>query len=486
LIFKCNNRFASDFIPTVYDIVGFSFFTCYRSLLVNYDFLLTCFFRTFAVDFKVKKAIHTVFCFLFVLPLTAQTIYRLPVNELFERGLQNSVVIQASMVNTQIADEKTGIAKNRRLPDVAAGGSFGYVGTPVVLNPNLSFLERSEVPRWGQNYQIVAIQPLYEGGRIKNEIKRSELEKEMAQLSLEKDKSNLKLWLIAKYLDLFNLYKQRDVYAQTIEEAKKRVHDIEKMKEQGIVTTNDVLRSKLLLTNYNLAYTEIDNNITLASQQLDIVLGMDETTILQPDSSFLTPMPDLKLENDYVTQAYAQYPDLKIAQTTISLAQNALQTVKADYLPTLSLQASAALTRPIPYIVPVQDRFVNTWGITLNLSYSLSALFNMKHNSNVAKQHIRLQELAQEQQQQTVRIEIKAAWLKHQEAGERIKALEESLAQSNENYRIEKNKYFNQLTILTDLLDATTTQLNAELQLTAAKTNAIYTYYQLLKASGNL
>ena len=434
----------------------------------------------------IYKGCFIVFCFLFRLSLSAQTIYTLPVEELFDRGIQNSVAIQASIVKTQISDEKTALAKNKQLPHIAVDGSFGYVGTPVIFNPDLSFLKRSERTNWGQNYQIAARQPLYEGGRIRNEIKRSELEKEMAELSLQNNKSDLKLWLIGKYLDLFNLYKKRDVYAQNIEEAKKRLHDIEKMKEQGVVTTNDVLRSKLLLTNFDLAYKETTNDIILVSQQLDIVLGMDETILIQPDSSFLTIYMKIQPENEYLNQAYLQHPGLKIAQTNISLAQNALQLTKADYLPALSLGAGAGLARPIPYLIPVEDLFIHTWGVTLNLSYNLSAFFDKKHNTNAAKQQIQLQGLFQEQQKQTIRTEIRAAYLKHQEAEDRIKALQESLIQSQENYRIQNNKYFNQLAILTDLLDATTTQLNVELQLTAAKTNAIYTYYQLLKASGNL
>jgi len=434
----------------------------------------------------VKKSVSTILCFLFGLSISAQSVYTLSVNDLFDKGIQNAVAIRAAQVKTQISNEKLSLAKNKRLPHIGIDGMAGYVGTPVILNPDLSFLERDEIPKWQQNYQIGAVQPLYEGGRIQNGIKKSELEKEISQLSLEKDKSELKLWLIGKYLDLFNLYKKRDVYALSIEEAKKRVHDVEKMKGEGIITTNDVLRSRLLLTNYNLTYKEIENDIIIVSQQLDIVLGMDETTVLQPDSTFLTSYVELKPENEYVNQAYLQHPDLKIAQTNISLAQNAFQLLKADYLPTFSLEAGTAMTRPIPYLVPVEDFYFYSWGVSLNMSYNLSSLFDKKHNSNAAKQQIQLQGLYQEQQKQTIRTEIKAAYLKHQEAEDRIGALQESLTQSRENYRIEKNKYFNQLTILTDLLDATSTQLNVELQLTAAKTNAIYTYYQLLKASGNL
>jgi outer membrane protein TolC len=434
--------------------------------------------------YQLKKSILLIFIVL-SFPLAAQS-HRLTVDELFERGIENSLAIQASVIKTQLLDDKESLAKNKRLPDIALGGLVGYVGTPLILDKDLSYLKQSETPDWKQNYQLSVTQPLYQGGRIKKGIERAQIEKEIAQLSLQKDKSDLKLWLMSRYLDLFNLYKRKEVYAQHIEESKNRLQDIENMKVEGMITNNDVLRSKLTLTNDELAYTETGNDIILVSQQLDIVLGLDENTLLEPDETFLSSNLLVMPETEYVNQAYAQYSDMQIAGMNIALAKNNLSLTNADILPVLSLQASNTLARPIPSGTPAQDLFLNAWGVTLNLSYHLSPLFDRKYTTNIAKRQINLQELAQEQQGQTIRTQVKAAYIKHQEAGNRVKALEESRVQANENYRIVKNKYFNQLAILTDLLDANTVQLNAELQLTAAKTNAIYTYYQLQKVSGNL
>lgn len=417
---------------------------------------------------------------------SAQSDYQLTVDELFTRGLENSIAIQSAVVKTQLSADKVSLARNKQLPDISVGGAFGFVGTPTILDTDLSFLKHSDTPDWKQNYQITVTQPLYQGGKIRNNISRSQLEEEIAKLSLQKDKAELKYWLIGKYLDLFNLYKKRDLYTQNIEEAKIRLRDIEKMKEQGMITTNDVLRSKLTLTNYQLAYDESINDIALVSQQLDIVLGLDEALILEPDDNLLSAAMDLKDEAYYVEEAYALYPDLQIANSNIELARNNLEITKSDYLPNLSLQVSNALVRPIPYVVPTQDLFVNSWGVTLNLSYRISAWFDKKHSMGSAKRQIQLQELAKDQQMQTIRTAVKTAYLKHSEALNRIKVLEESVTQADENYRVMKNKYFNQLSILTDMLDANSVQLNAQLQLTTAKVNAVYTYYQLQKISGNL
>nr|WP_297167251.1 TolC family protein [uncultured Dysgonomonas sp.] len=413
--------------------------------------------------------------------------YKLSLEELFQKGIEHSIIVQSTYLKTEIANEKNSLAKNKRLPDVAIVGQFGYVGTSTILDKDLSFVKHPSAPDWRQNYQLSAVQPLYEGGRINNGIKKSELEQEIARLSLNQDKANLKLWLVSKYLDLYNLYKQRDIYAISIDEARRRLQDIRKMREEGMITSNDVLRSEIELTNFDLFYQETTNNIALVCQQLSIALGMDEGIVYEPDSAFLSSQMNIdKSIEDYIQTAYLEYPQMRIAKTNIALAKNNLEITKADYLPSLSLQIGNTFQRPLPNTSPVQDLFIDSWGITLNLSYKISSLFDRKHSLSMAKTQINLQELAEEQQRQNIRGIVKSAYLKHQEALMRVKLLETSVEQANENYRIVDTKYFNQLAILTDLLDANTIQLEVELKLTAARTNAVYTYYQLLNVCGKL
>ena len=65
-------------------------------------------------------------------------------------------------------------------------------------------------------------------------------------------------------------------------------------------------------------------------------------------------------------------------------------------------------------------------------------------------------------------------------------ALKLSVKQAEENFRIMRNRYLNQLAILTDLLDADNLRLDAELQLTTARAQVVYTYYELQRAAGKL
>ena len=105
---------------------------------------------------------------------------------------------------------------------------------------------------------------------------------------------------------------------------------------------------------------------------------------------------------------------------------------------------------------------------------------------NEARLGILLSQNAQEQQKQHIQTTVQEALLKHQEAVSRVEALQLSVRQAEENFRIMNNRYLNQLAILTDLLDADNLRLNVELQLTTARTPVVYTYYQLQRAIGEL
>ena len=244
------------------------------------------------------------------------------------------------------------------------------------------------------------------------------------------------------------------------------------------------MRSELQLTNDQLACREADDNIAIVSQQLDVLLGLDETFLLQPDTALLYTAVSLESYDAYVQQAYLNYPELQIARYNTKLAENDIFLSKADYLPSLSVRVANTLARPLN--TTMEDVFSNNWNIALSLSYNLSSLYQNKHKIHEVKQIVNIQKNKEEQIRQDIRINVKSAWIRHHEALDRVQALILSVRQAEENYRIVNNRYLNQLSILTDLLDASSVRLEAELQLTNARTEAIYSYYQLMHACGNL
>lgn len=414
----------------------------------------------------------------------AQQPYPLTVDDLFRLGTENSLRLRASRIEEAIASEKEKTARTTRLPNIAVGATVGYLGQPTFFRQGLSHPTHPDLPDWSHNYNVELTQPLYRGGKIRYSIQRASLEKQLAALYSASDKADVKLLLLRQYMDLFVLYKQKEVLYRNIEESGRRMEDIRRMWKEGLVTRNDEIRSELQLTNDRLAYSEAENGISIVSQQLDVVLGLDEALLLLPDTALLHTQIPIQSCETYMQLAYTQYPELSIARQNTRLAQNDIRLSKADYLPSLSIRAANTLARPLSSTM--EDIFANNWNVALSLSYNLSSLYQNKHKVREAQQYVTLRRNAEEQVMQDIRVHVRSAYIRHNEALNRVQALLLSIRQADENYRIVNNRYLNQLSILTDLLDASNVRLEVELQLTTARTEAVYTYYQLLYACGNL
>lgn len=408
----------------------------------------------------------------------------LTVDELFRLGVTNSLTLQADALDEAMAYERGKTARSSRLPDVQIGLRGGAVGQPVVFQRGLSDATYPDTPDWSQNYAIDFTQPLYEGGRIRYAIRRADLQTHAAELQTATDRADVKLSLLEQYMSLFSLYKQREVLMRNIEESEQRLKDIRQMKKEGLITNNDVLRSEMQLTNDRLSLTETENSLVLVSQQLDILLGMDEHRLLLPDTSLLHRAIALQPYDDYVEEAYLNDPAMRLLRKQTEIAQNEVRLTKAELLPSVSLYASNTLARPVSRTMA--DMYNNNWNIGLSVSYPLSSLYKNNHRVKESKLAVQVTRNAEEQKKQQVRVTVRTAFLRHREALKQVEALKLSVRQAEENYRIMQNRYLNQLAILTDLLDANTVRLNAELQLTSARTQVIFTYYQLERACGRL
>lgn len=408
----------------------------------------------------------------------------LSVQALFDLGVENNLQLAASRLKEQMATERLSTARMALYPDIEVGLKGGVLGQPVVFQNGLSNPTRPDTPDWQQNYAIDFSQPLYQGGRIKYAIRQADLEKEIASLQTHVSKADLKLVLLEQYLNLFSLYKQCKVLNRNIEESERRLKDIRQMKEEGLITNNDVLRSEMQLTNNRLSLTETQNNIRLVSQRLDILLGQNENLIIFPDTTLLEQTYTTNEYDMYLQQAFSADPSMLLLQKQTELAENNVRLIRAEQRPKLSLTASNTLARPVSRTLA--DMYNNNWNIGLSLSYPLSSLYRNKHRMNEARLGIVLSQNAQEQQKQHIQTTVQEALLKHHEAVSRVEALQLSVRQAEENFRIMNNRYLNQLAILTDLLDADNLRLNVELQLTTARTRVVYTYYQLQRAIGEL
>ena len=81
---------------------------------------------------------------------------------------------------------------------------------------------------------------------------------------------------------------------------------------------------------------------------------------------------------------------------------------------------------------------------------------------------------------------VQDAYTSYTQAFEMLATQQKNVELAEQNYQVINNRYNNQLALLTDMIDASTAKLDAEVRLVNAKINTLYYYYTLKFISGTL
>ena len=81
---------------------------------------------------------------------------------------------------------------------------------------------------------------------------------------------------------------------------------------------------------------------------------------------------------------------------------------------------------------------------------------------------------------------VNAAQVKYMETYVELNTQQKSVELANQNYAVIHDRYKNDMALITDMLDASNSKLEAELQLVNARINIVFNFYKLLYISGTI
>ncbi len=435
--------------------------------------------------FYLLTAVYVLLCVPCVLA-QERTVRMLTLDEVFRLAEENSKQLKLSRSGMETARRATDVVRNARLPSIDASLSFSYIGDGTMLDRDFGHSMRAEMPHWGNNFALEASQVVFAGGAISHSIAQAKLEEQLAQLDYERQQMDIRFLLTGHYLNLYKLKNQREVYVKNIEQTQLLIRQIKAKQQEGMALNNDITRHELALQNDELALIEIDNNRDILNHQLVTTLGLPATTVVEPDSTILRMELGSDALADLMLTAGLQLPELKSAATSVQMAETGVKLAKANYLPSVAIVAANHFDGPILIEVPPIDKNFNYWYVGVGLKYEVSSLFKTRKNVRLARSQQQNAREARELLTEHTEMAIHADATKYKESFEKLATFEKSLQLATENYRIVNNRYLNNLVLITEILDAGNTKLNAELQVVNAKINIIYQHYKLQRTIGNI
>ncbi len=322
------------------------------------------------------------------------------------------------------------------------------------------------------------------------------------QLGLDRERQALVDSVRGAFYGALLAQEQARVARQSVERTKKTLADIRRQVEEGTTPKYQRLSTDVELSNLQTQRVQAENRADLAREQLKLALAlpMDRPIALEGSLAVENPDPRLDLTVARATQqAFQHRPDLEQARQNIELREVDKNTVRAQYLPTVSAVAnfdytggvpddrSQTLSNPTdPFDFSVRERgFFHTdfWNPSLNVGLQLSwTLFDgFQRESQIQQREVavRRAELQREQQRAAVQLGIEQSLRTLRAAYQRLQAQEQNVETAELNYEYTRRRVENGVSSRLELREASS-------QLDESRLNRLQAIHDYLRARSAL
>ncbi|CAD0218878.1 conserved protein of unknown function [Chryseobacterium sp. JV274] len=378
--------------------------------------------------------------------------------------------------------------KMEKLPDIEFHTSYTQV-TNLYQHQNGVFNKatRYDAINGMYDFTLSASIPVYMGGKIKNTEKKAAIDTEISALRTHLDERQLTMEIITAFLQIHHLKEQQSLINDKMKEDSVNIKQVKALKANGVVTVNEVLRTSLQLSNHKMSWTELDNDIQIAEHKLKTILSLPEIQEMHVNTEdLISENAAIPYIDDLTETALNKNESVEITHKNLSLKELDQKITKANYLPKITAGGEYFLKYPNMMFFPPEPYAYRLGMMGVNLSYPIENLYKNKYKMQEARENIDLAKLQIAENEEKIRHSVYEAYKKFEETDQKVKIAEEAIDQAKENYRIVRTKYANKLSLITELIDADNTYLEAESNLISVKINRQLKYYQLQYTIGNL
>ena len=281
----------------------------------------------------MKRALLLVATVALAFSASAQQVWTM--QQCIDYALEHNIGIQQSQLSRQNADYQYEMTKDSWLPSInaSAGEYLGFGQSPSYTGVYVP--DNSSSTSVGLDVSL----PLFQGLSIYNSTKSSYLNLEACTQDLEAAKRDLRLTIMAYYMQVVYCKELKGVAEQQLELSQNQYEMTRQLYEVGRKAEADVYESKAQVAANQSSLTEADNNLMLSL--LDLTQAMEIESIenfdvVSPDEfldliDYQLPSPETTIEN-----ALNQQPIMQAAQLRLQQSLYDLKVAKSAWYPSLS------------------------------------------------------------------------------------------------------------------------------------------------------
>jgi len=347
---------------------------------------------------------------------------------------QNNLTVNQNRIQEQLAENDQRYTNNQWLPTVS-----GYFDNSLTIGTNHPAINKG-YQQYGNSLGINSSITIYNGGLLGLNEEKAALNIESQKFQTDKTIDDISLMVVNYYLNVMLNRELLEIAQGNLEISEQQLDRSQKLFDNGRSAKADLVQAEASLAQERKNVADAKIEVDRALFNLSVLLQLpdyrdfDVETITLPDDLTL-PLYDLE---QVVNTAYSNQPAVKKAATDLKVAEKDIEIAKTGFKPTISgtynLGTSYAdyFNKGLmtdAWLSQWYDNLTNVFGVSVNIP-----IFE-KHNNklNVEKAQISrsMAENQMEQQKQTIRENVQAAFFDANSAFEAYEAAKESV-RSNE------------------------------------------------------
>ena len=333
-------------------------------------------------------------------------------------------------------------------------------------NPSTdSHYAKSVSPSDTNTYQfnVTLTQPLFTGWKLTLLREIASLGIDVAKIQKETAIQDLVLNVKEAYFGILKAEKLENVAKQAVEQLKANLRVSQAFYDEGIIAKNDLLETEVQMAQAQQNLIEATNGVEIAKSFFNNLLrrGLNKEVKIK---DILDYYPIKLLLDQCIEKAELNRTEIKELSLNVMSAEKAIDLSKSSYYPSVTLVGNYQRETDEVLLDSSPGEDPDNWTITLQGEWTIWEWGKKGHDvaaarAEVAKANYVLQEI-----KDNIRLEVKKAYLSLREAEKNIQVAKKAVVQAEENFRMNEERYKQQVATSTDVLDALTL-------LTQARTN---------------
>ena len=303
--------------------------------------------------------------------------------ECLDYAYQNNIQVRQSRNNQLSGIEDTKQAKAALFPSLVASTTQSYTNYPSS--------EVTDNNSYTGTYGITAGMTIFEGGKLRTEVKRQKVQNQMDALSVEESVNDIRIAIVQAYMQCLYAADAVRINRSTAEASKAQRDRAEEMLRAGSISRVDFaqLQSQYSSDEYQVvvASSTLDNYKLQLKQllELDIMEEMNPAVPGVKEENVLKALPS---KDEVYATALKVMPQIRRGELGVEAAKLEEKSARAGFYPSISLSASIGTGHMSNNDFESGSQIWNRFNENIGLTLSIPIFSNRKNRTAVNKAKI--------------------------------------------------------------------------------------------------